>query len=47
MIEIYFDGACEPINPRGTASYGYLIKKDGEIIKEGDRDYWNWRGNDK
>jgi len=32
MIEIYFDGACEPINPGGTASYGYLIKKNGKVI---------------
>jgi len=32
MIEIYFDGACEPINPGGTASYGWLIKKDRKII---------------
>ncbi len=32
MLEIYFDGACEPINPGGTASYGWLIKKDGVTI---------------
>lgn len=32
MIEIYFDGACEPINPGGTASYGYLIKKDDKVV---------------
>ncbi|PJE60716.1 hypothetical protein COU86_02815 [Candidatus Roizmanbacteria bacterium CG10_big_fil_rev_8_21_14_0_10_36_26] len=32
MYEIYFDGACEPINPSGTVSYGFLIKKDGKII---------------
>jgi len=32
MVEIYFDGACEPINPGGTASYGWVIKKDGKII---------------
>ena len=35
MIEIYFDGACEPINPGGTVSYGYLIKKDGKTINQG------------
>ena len=34
MFEIYFDGACEPINPGGTATYGYLIKKDGKIIAQ-------------
>jgi ribonuclease HI len=32
MVEIYFDGACEPFNPGGTASYGWLIKKDGKIL---------------
>lgn len=35
MIKLYFDGACEPINPGGTASYGYLIKKDGKTINQG------------
>ena len=35
MIELYFDGACEPINPGGTASYGWLLKKDGQIIQSG------------
>ncbi len=35
MIELYFDGACEPVNPGGTASYGWLLKKDGKIIQEG------------
>lgn len=35
MIELYFDGACEPFNPGGTASYGWLIKKDGKEIKSG------------
>lgn len=35
MIELYFDGACEPINPGGTASYGWVIKKDGKNIKTG------------
>ena len=35
MIELYFDGACEPINPGGTASYGWLLKKDGKTIQSG------------
>lgn len=35
MLKIYFDGACEPINPGGTASYGYIIKKGNKIIKDG------------
>ncbi len=35
MIELYFDGACEPINPGGTASYGWLIKENGKELKKG------------
>jgi len=34
MIEIYFDGACGPKNPGGTAAYGFLIKNDGKILFE-------------
>lgn len=32
MIEGWFDGACEPINPGGTASYGAFLIKDGTNI---------------
>jgi len=36
MITIFFDGACEPKNPGGTASYGFIIQKDGkELYREG------------
>lgn len=35
MIEIYFDGACEPVNPGGTASYGWAIVRDGETLASG------------
>jgi ribonuclease HI len=36
MITVYFDGACEPKNPGGTASYGFIIQQDGkEIYREG------------
>lgn len=34
MIEIYFDGACGPKNPGGTAAYGFLIKDDGKVVFE-------------
>jgi ribonuclease HI len=30
----YFDGACEPKNPGGTASYGAVIFKNGELLWE-------------
>jgi ribonuclease HI len=30
----YFDGACEPINPGGTASYGAVIYEDDEKVWE-------------
>ena len=35
MIEIYFDGACEPNNPKGIATYGFVIYRDGEKLNEG------------
>lgn len=35
MIDVYFDGACEPINPKGVATYGYVIYKDNEKLSEG------------
>lgn len=35
MIELYFDGACEPVNPGGTATFGWLLKKDSKSIESG------------
>ncbi len=29
MIEAYFDGCCEPVNPGGTASYGAIVLVNG------------------
>ncbi len=35
-LEIWIDGACEPINPGGTASYGLVIKgKNETLLREG------------
>jgi ribonuclease HI len=32
-ILAWFDGACEPVNPAGTASFGVVIKhKDGTVL---------------
>lgn len=31
-LEVWIDGACEPINPGGTASYGMVVKLDGQTI---------------
>ncbi len=28
----FIDGACEPVNPGGTASYGVVVKSDGITI---------------
>lgn len=34
-ITVYFDGACEPINPGGTAAYGVVIVKgEEELFRE-------------
>src|SRR5215813_1284223 len=30
----YFDGACEPVNPGGTAAYGAIILQEGHHIWE-------------
>lgn len=35
MTEIYFDGLCEPVNPGGTATFGFVITRNGEQIAEG------------
>jgi len=32
VIEAYFDGACEPVNPGGTAAYGVLIMQDDDVV---------------
>lgn len=37
MITIFFDGLCEPRNPGGIATYGYVIYKDNKPIKKGCR----------
>ena len=34
MITLNFDGACEPKNPGGFASYGVVVIRDGERIFE-------------
>lgn len=32
MIEVYFDGLCQPINPGGISCYAFIVKSDGRII---------------
>ena len=32
MIKVFIDGACEPINPGGTASYGMVVYRDDKKI---------------
>ncbi|MCW3128533.1 MAG: ribonuclease HI [Methanophagales archaeon] len=32
-IEVHFDGACEPVNPGGIATFGFVIYKNGETVK--------------
>ncbi len=34
---LMFDGACEPINPGGTASYGLVILREGVLLLEDSR----------
>lgn len=42
MIKVFIDGACEPINPGGTAAYGLVVYRDikrlyaeGKVIGSG------------
>jgi len=35
MIEVHFDGACEPRNPGGVAAYGYVCKVGLVVIGQG------------
>ena len=34
MIRVEFDGACEPKNPGGIATWGFVVYKDREWIHE-------------
>lgn len=31
-LQLWFDGACEPINPGGCATYGWVLKNESEHI---------------
>ena len=35
MIEAYFDGLCEPKNPGGVATFGFVVTRDGKTLHEG------------
>lgn len=32
ICKAYFDGACEPVNPKGVATWGFAVKNDGRIV---------------
>jgi ribonuclease HI len=32
LIEVYFDGLCQPINPGGIPCYAFVVKRDGKTI---------------
>ncbi|HXX92633.1 MAG TPA: ribonuclease HI [Planctomycetota bacterium] len=35
MIEAYFDGLCEPRNPGGVATFGFVVRRAGKTLHEG------------
>ncbi|RLE88709.1 MAG: ribonuclease H [Thermoprotei archaeon] len=35
IIVVYFDGACEPINPGGVATYGFVIYRGDRRLHKG------------
>lgn len=32
LIEVYFDGLCQPKNPGGIACYAFLVKSNGKVL---------------
>jgi ribonuclease HI len=32
LIEVYFDGLCQPINPGGISCYAFIVKRDGMTV---------------
>jgi len=32
LIEVYFDGLCQPVNPGGIACYAFVVKNEGKTI---------------
>lgn len=34
-LTLYFDGACEPVNPGGTATYGWVLADEKGTVTEG------------
>lgn len=33
-VTVWFDGACEPYNPGGHGTWGFVVERDGETIAE-------------
>jgi ribonuclease HI len=34
-VVIYVDGACEPVNPGGVGTYGFVVYRGGTVLFEG------------
>ena len=34
MLNVYCDGLCEPVNPGGTATFGFVVLRDGEQLHQ-------------
>ncbi len=32
LIEVYFDGLCQPVNPGGISCYAFVVKSEGRTI---------------
>ncbi len=46
-VEAWFDGACEPTNPGGTASYGAIVHVDGKRVWDCSEEFESPKGNEK
>jgi ribonuclease HI len=34
VLQIYFDGACGPVNPGGKAGWGWIAYRDGKVVSQ-------------
>lgn len=32
-VECFFDGSCQPVNPKGVACYGFVVYKNGKRLR--------------
>jgi ribonuclease HI len=47
LIRCFFDGACEPVNPGGIASYGAVILRNEEVLHQSSAIFYPQKGRER